>query len=426
MNILEFLKLSKENQIESIQIKELTNIENEIELINERVMNIESSNNINYKIKALYNNKTVEVNTDYLDETIIELIKYKAENIESNYQDIYLSDKSNNNEINEAVNININNKIPELKQIEKIRKEYKYVNKIECILTSIYNKIRIINSNGVDISSSNKRYYFYIESYAEKDNNLVSKYETILKTSLEEININKAVRKNLEETTLLLEKRKLENKKYDIILTPSVNSEILLRLTDMLSAQAIRTNQSIMTNKLNNKIFSNKITILEEPINKNYPGYRLFDDEGTKTYNKTLIENGILKTYLYDNKEALEKNIKSTGNLYGNISTKNMYIMPNEKSYEELIKEMNNGIIITNFMGSSNSSISSITGQISIQIFGLIVEKGKIISGFTPAILTTDIFELYNNTKEIGNDLTFCNTTSGSPSILIENINIAS
>ena len=360
MNILEFLKLSKENQIESIQIKELTNIENEIELINERVMNIESSNNINYKIKALYNNKTVEVNTDYLDETIIELIKYKAENIESNYQDIYLSDKSNNNEINEAVNININNKIPELKQIEKIRKEYKYVNKIECILTSIYNKIRIINSNGVDISSSNKRYYFYIESYAEKDNNLVSKYETILKTSLEEININKAVRKNLEETTLLLEKRKLENKKYDIILTPSVNSEILLRLTDMLSAQAIRTNQSIMTNKLNNKIFSNKITILEEPINKNYPGYRLFDDEGTKTYNKTLIENGILKTYLYDNKEALEKNIKSTGNLYGNISTKNMYIMPNEKSYEELIKEMNNGIIITNFMGSSNSSISTL------------------------------------------------------------------
>ena len=159
---------------------------------------------------------------------------------------------------------------------------------------------------------------------------------------------------------------------------------------------------------------------------KDLPGTRLlFDDEGTLTKKKTIIENGVLKNYLYNIKEAKLKNIESTANGYGNISTKNMYVKEGNKSLDELFKDMKDGIYITDYMGSSTDSINTVNGDISLQIFGFIVKDGKIIKGIEPCIMTTTIFELLSNIESIGNDLIFTNTTMASPSIYIKDISIA-
>ena len=86
---------------------------------------------------------------------------------------------------------------------------------------------------------------------------------------------------------------------------------------------------------------------------------------------------------------------------------------------------MKNGIYITDYMGASNTSINVVNGQISLQIFGFLVEDGKIVKGIEPSIMTTTIFELLNNIEEIGSDLTFTNTQVASPSIYIKDISIA-
>ena len=193
----------------------------------------------------------------------------------------------------------------------------------------------------------------------------------------------------------------------------------------MLSAELIHQKKSCLVNKLNEKIFSEKINILEEPRNKDYPGYIVFDKEGTDTTNKEIITNGIIKTYLYDIKEAKIDNVKSTGNKYNGIAGRNMYIKPGDKSLSELFKEIDNGIYITHYMGSMGSSINESTGNISMQVFGYIIENGEIICGFEPAVLTSSIFELFTNVEEIGNDLQFIMKSSASPSIYIKDISIS-
>ena len=161
------------------------------------------------------------------------------------------------------------------------------------------------------------------------------------------------------------------------------------------------------------------------PLDNNYPGYTAFDNEGTTTINKTIIDKGIIKTYLYNNKEANIENILSTGNGYDSISTRNMYIEPSTKSIEDIIKSIKDGIYVTDFMGSQNTAISCSTGNISLQIFGFIIKDGEIVSSFIPCIMTTTIFELFSNIEEIASDLTFEKKTSASPSILVSNISVA-
>ena len=205
-----------------------------------------------------------------------------------------------------------------------------------------------------------------------------------------------------------------------------MSSNLLGKMIEMFDQSNIRNKTSCMCEKLHKKIFNEKITIIEDPNNNKYPGFRSFDDEGTITKYKTIIKDGKLNMYLSNIKEAKITKTESTGNSYGGISTRNLYLNPGKTTFNEMLEKIKDGLYITDFMGASNTSISTTTGNISIQIFGFIIKDGRIKNGFNQCIMTTTIFELLNNVKDIGNQIEFTNVKAASPILYIENISIAS
>ena len=306
-----------------------------------------------------------------------------------------------------------------------MKKNYPQAKSLEIQYCDAYNKTRIINNDGVDIATSSHNYQLYVEVSAETEETIATYSDSILVNNKEEIDFEHIVKTALNLSTIATTKKKLETKRYDMVLSEKVSSYIIGKLREMLSAESIHKKKSCLDSKMNKKIFSKKITILEEPKNKKYPGYVSFDKEGTKTYNKELIKEGIIKTYLYDIKEAKIEKVESTGNKFDGISTRNMYLVPGEKSLDEIFQTMKNGIFITNYMGSSGTSVNCNNGEISLQVFGYIIEDGKIVCGFEPAILTTSIFELLSNVEEIGKELKFTSISVASPAIFIKNISVA-
>ena len=136
----------------------------------------------------------------------------------------------------------------------------------------------------------------------------------------------------------------IKTKKYNLILSKSVAGNILSHIADMLSETNIRLHTSCLENKINQQIFNKKINIIEEPTNKNYPGYRLFDNEGTETKEKSIVKDGKLVTYLSNIKEAKMNNSKSTGNGYESIMTRNMHIQEGNISPKEMLQRLNKSV----------------------------------------------------------------------------------
>ena len=423
MTYKDFFALAQSKGIKNIQITEDTKQENSIYLINEKLEDYTDSEKITYIIKAEINGKTEQLYTEYLDETIIDLILEKINITESNYEDEYLDIKENNI-IEEKPNVNITKETEILNSLSNLKENYPIVKTIEIAYSDIYTKTRILNNKGVDISTSSHNYELYAQASAEKQEKIATYSESIIVNNKEKLDFHKIINDVLNLATIAVSKRKLETKRYNVILNNKVASQIIDDLQEMLSAYLIHQKKSCLENKLNEKVFSDKLTIIEEPRNKEYPGYTIFDKEGTFTFNKEIIKSGTIQTYLYDIKEAKVDNISSTGNKYNGIGTRNMYVVPGSKSLETLFKEINNGIYITHYMGSMGSAINSTSGNISMQVFGYIIENGKIICGFEPAVLTTTIFELLSNIEDIGNDLKFLSVTSASPSLYIQDISI--
>ena len=425
MNYNEFFILGKEKGLDNIQITATTVESIEIEFIDEKLENYINTNHTNYSIKAEKNKKTETLTSDYLDKDIIDLLLFKIDNTDTFYENEYI-EKKEIKDNNRFIEVEADREFNILKDIYKNKNKDKSISKITAAYEDSYIKTEIINSNGAHLETSSHNYLFYIDVLVEDNKNSISYDKQVLKTNKEEIDFENIVNSTLEEALLMINKEDLETKKYNVILSNKVASRILSHLEDMLNQQNIRTKTSCMCSKLNKEIFNNLITIIEDQPNEKLPGYRLFDDEGTETKKKMIVENGILKSYFSNIKEAKINNIKSTGNGYGSISTRNMFINPSNTTNQDIFKELKNGIYITDYMGASNTSISTTTGNISLQIFGFIIEDGKIKSGFNPCIMTTSIFELFNNVKLIGDTLEFTNTKAASPILLIENISVAS
>ncbi len=424
MNYIEFFKLAKEKNISNIQIVEKKTTDSSVELINGKIESYNDYDNIDYEIKAEYNKKTVKIHTNYLDKNIINLIIFKCKNTDSVYEDEYLKNIANI-EKNEEIEFDITKEIEILKNLDSYRKKYKDIDKLTTYFSETYSNTRIINSNGVDISTDSHLCAFMIEVIIKNKGKYTSYDEKVLSTDKKEIDFEKLTKEVIEKALLNRHKEKIETRKYNIILDKRVASRIVNSFNDMLSASSIRNKISCLEDKLEKQLFSTKLNIIEDPTNKKYPGYRLFDNEGTKTEKKSIINKGKIKTYLYNIKEAKLVNKKSTGNGYESISTRNMYIIPGKLSEKELLEKLDNGIYIADYMESGGTSINSINGDISLQIFGFLVENGKLKTGIEPSIMTTNIFELLTNIEEIASNLQFTSTISASPSILIRDISIA-
>ena len=421
-----FFQKAKAKGIENIQIVETTENTGQIELINKELETFEISNHTGYQIKAEYNGKTVKASSDYLDESILDTIIMKATYTDSKYQDDYLTDKSHNNKMDDMPQIDISNELDVLKELDDIRKDYPEVNNLTLSYSEIYEKKRIVNSNGVDIETACHLYEFVPEIVTKEKDSTTSYDRVYLKTNKDSLNMKDNLIKDIKMALKQTKKEKLKTQKYDIIVDSTVMKSILSNFIDMLSATNIRQKISCLEGKLNEKVFSDKLTIIEDPKNDDYPGATIFDDEGTETEKKEIIKDGVLKTYLYNIKEAKEQNQKTTGNGYSSISTRNMYIKPGDKTLEEMMKKLKNGIYITDCMGSMNTAINPNTGNISLQVFGFIIENGEIKCGFEPSVMTTTIFELLSNIEEIENQVTFIKRSVGSPCLLVKDISIAS
>lgn len=425
MNVHQFIKLALKKGITNIQITKEKTKQKQIYYINDKLNDYTDLNKTIYIIKAEINKKTEELTSEYLDETIIDLIIEKIELVDAKYEYDFLEKKELKG-VKKDKNVSVTKEMSIIKKLNELKKNYKQIKSVEFVFEDLYNETTIINNKGLNLNNESHTYQFYVEALAEKNGEYSSYNQSKLVTERNEIDFEKITKEVFEKVSIQVEKVKLETKKYNVIIDSSVTASIIASLKNMLSANSIRKKTSCLAEKINNKVFSEKLTIVEEPLNEKYPGHTLFDKEGTETYNKIIIDKGIIKDYLYDIKEAKLVNRKSTGNNYGLINTRNMYIKPTNTSVEKLLEMMQDGIYITDKMGASGTSMNETTGSISIQIFGFLIKNGKIVSGFEPAIMTTTIFEILSNIENIGNDLTFNRKDIGCPSIYVSNIYIAS
>ena len=102
-------------------------------------------------------------------------------------------------------------------------------------------------------------------------------------------------------------------------------------------------------------------------------------------YTKAVIEDGVLRTLLYNRQWAMKAGCESTGNGIttssgSSICPYSFYIKPSDLSLDGLLGMMNSGIYVTGMKGF-HAGANSVSGDFSIESSGFLVENGRLLLG---------------------------------------------
>ena len=118
-------------------------------------------------------------------------------------------------------------------------------------------------------------------------------------------------------------------------------TEILVDFQSMFSGESAIRKTTLLLGKENEKIMSEKITIVDDPFHKDAIIVSPFDDEGVACYEKDVVSNGVFKTFLHNLKTARYFKTTSTGNgfkagisSYAGVRGANLIIKPGNTSLE--------------------------------------------------------------------------------------------
>ncbi len=137
--------------------------------------------------------------------------------------------------------------------------------------------------------------------------------------------------------------------KFTALLGPLVFAHLVSQVGLLSSAFLVDIGQSFLVDKLDSEVACDKFTLIDDPTVVDSFGAKAFDDEGVPTKRNTIVERGVLKTYLHNSTTAKKASTETTGNA-GLISPHpwNLMVIPGNRTFEELLADVDEGIYVTN------------------------------------------------------------------------------
>mgnify|MGYP001618703552 FL=1 len=185
-----------------------------------------------------------------------------------------------------------------------------------------------------------------------------------------------------------------------------------------LEADLAMQGLSVYSKKIGEMVASQIITVIDDATMPNKRGSFRFDDEGVESQKTVLVENGILKGYMYDRLWSIKEGKRSTGNgrresyKYRPIPRMtNTLIAPGKSVPEEIIKSTSSGLFVKKMGGGQ---VNTVNGDFVFEVSeGYLLENGKIGEPVRGATLTGNGPEVLKDIDLVGNDLGFSIGTCG-------------
>lgn len=301
-----------------------------------------------------------------------------------------------------------------------------------CMMSNV-NEVYLCNSSGLELSNRVGTTVGYASAVVRDGEEAQEAYEAGTGSTPEELLHlpAAAVRKALDK----LGAQVLESGKYHVVFSGEQFRSFLSTFSDVFSAKQAQLGLSLLAGKEGQTVAAPCVTVTDDPMREGYAMQTPFDGEGVATARKNVIENGVLKTLLYDLTTAHKAGKTSTGNgqKHGyssavSISPYSFSIAAGDCTQEELFALAGDGVYITECKGF-HAGANPVTGDFSIESAGFRIRNGKRAEPVKSFTVAGNFFDLLQEIDRLGSEVRWSPlggyTVFGSPDVLVRNMSIA-
>jgi PmbA protein len=212
-----------------------------------------------------------------------------------------------------------------------------------------------------------------------------------------------------------------------VVFDPEVAGSLLGNLCSAVSGYALYKRASFLLDKLGDRLAPEFVTIHDDGRMPGGLGSRPFDGEGLATRKTTIVERGVLHSYLLDTYSAKKLGLASTGNAARSVGDSpsvgptNFYLVPGTSTPEQIIGSVRRGLYVTDLIGFG---INMVTGDYSRGASGFWIENGELAYPVEEITIAGNLKQMFAGIELLGNDLVFRGRIA-SPTVKLAEMTIA-
>ena len=201
----------------------------------------------------------------------------------------------------------------------------------------------------------------------------------------------------LERTLNRLGADKGPTVKTTMLVDSRAAASLLDRLLRPATARNIQQSQSFWSDLLGKKAFSDRLTIVDDPLLVRGLASRHYDSEGISAQAIPLIEDGHARNVYVDTYYGRKAGMTPTTG-----SASNRVVKTGDRSLQQLLAAVDSGVYVTSWLGGNADST---TGDFSLGLRGHMIENGEIGRAVGEMNVTGNLLDLFNRLEMLGNDV---------------------
>lgn len=294
--------------------------------------------------------------------------------------------------------------------------------------------VAISNSLGLNLSCSARLAAALAEAVAEKDGEKATHHKIIV-GDLAAMDLDVVARETAIGAYNKLDSDIAPTGSYPVVFDPEAVAGLLQVFSSAFSAEAAQKGLSRLADREGEAVAAECVTLTDDPFCTQSPMPMPFDAEGSPTYKKNVIQDGVLQTLLHNRKTANVAGCETTGNAAKAgydapmaIRPFTMYLAPGELTRQALLEQAGNGVYINQLEGL-HAGASPVTGDFSLQSGGFLIEDGKLTKPVKSFTVAGNFFQLLKDITGLSDTVVLPRATGatsfGGPCVLVQGLSIA-
>jgi PmbA protein len=215
-----------------------------------------------------------------------------------------------------------------------------------------------------------------------------------------------------------------------LVLSREAVAEFLLpALSSVLSARAVRLGRSRWAGKLGERVCSEAFGLRDDGTLPGRPGSSAFDREGLPHRPLPLVEGGVLRSFLFNTREARLAGRKegSTGHAAGGaggppaLGPTNLEVAAGDAADDAIVQGVERGILLSRFSGNTDPVSGDFSG---VAKGSFLLRAGRPPRPIQETLISGNLFELLGRIEAVGRERRWIDGTVFTPMLRLGGVSV--
>lgn len=229
--------------------------------------------------------------------------------------------------------------------------------------------------------------------------------------SPEELDGGKVVTESVERAVRLLGARKPASASVTVVLDPRVTATLVAVIARALSGSEVVKGRSMFAGRIGETVADPAFDLVEDPTDVDAYGAAEIDSEGLACRRVPLVEDGVLRAFLYDTRSARMAGVASTASAVRagfkgtpDVGARALSLRPGDLDQEGVLQAVGDGLYVQSAKGV-HSGVNHVSGDFSIGATGLLVRGGVLAEPVREITVASTLQRMLQHVVAVGNDL---------------------